>query len=424
MSERLAIHGGRPAIDRALAPYRSYGPEEVEAARSVVESGVLSAFLGADGPLFLGGPRVRAFEQAWCDWFDVPHAVTVNSATSGLVAAFGALGIEPGDEVIVTPWTMAATATAIVVWNAVPVFADIEPATFGLDPDAVEALVTDRTRAIAVTDIFGHPARIDPLMEIARRHGLKVVEDAAQAPAAMYRGRRAGTIADIGVYSLNYHKHIHTGEGGVCVTRDPALAERMQMIRNHAEAVAAGRRPADLTNLVGFNFRMGEVEAAMGTEQLRKLERLAADRTRFGTELTAALGGLEGLTPPAVEPDCTHVYYIYGMTLDTGALGVPRARIAEALRAEGVTALTDGYVNVHRLPMFEQRIAYGRGGYPFTAAERPPRYGAGTCPVAERLHDDALLGLVVCTLQLDERDLHDVVAAFHKVWRALDELRT
>lgn len=424
MSERLAIHGGRPAIDRELAPYRSYGPEEVEAARSVVESGVLSAFLGADGPLFLGGPRVRAFEQAWSDWFDVPHSVTVNSATSGLVAAFGALGIEPGDEVIVTPWTMAATATAIVVWNAIPVFADIEPSTFGLDPDAVDALVTDRTRAIAVTDIFGHPARLDPLMEIARRHGLKVVEDAAQAPAATYRGRRAGTIADIGVYSLNYHKHIHTGEGGVCVTRDPQLAERMQMIRNHAEAVAAGRQPADLANLVGFNFRMGEVEAAMGTEQLKKLERLAADRSRIGGELTDALGGLEGLTAPAVEPDCTHVYYIYGMTLDTEALGVPRARIADALRAEGVTALTDGYVNVHRLPMFESRIAYGRGGYPFTAAAHPPAYGAGTCPVAERLHDDTLLGLVVCTLQLDERDLVDVVGAFHKVWGALDELRT
>jgi dTDP-4-amino-4,6-dideoxygalactose transaminase len=424
MTEPLALLGGRPAIGRALAPYRSYGTEEAEAAARVVESGTLSSFLGAEGDLFLGGPRVREFEAAWSEWFEVPHSVSVNSATSGLIAAFGALGLEPGDEVIVTPWTMAATATAIVVWNAIPVFADIEATTFGLDPDAVEALVTPRTRAIAVTDIFGHPARLDPLIETARRHGLKVVEDAAQAPGALYRGRRAGTVADIGVYSLNYHKHIHTGEGGMCVTRDPDLAERMQLIRNHAEAVAAGRRPSDLTNLVGFNFRMGEVEAAMGTEQLKKLDRLAADRTRIGRRLDEQLGGLPGVTPPRVEDECTHVYYIYGLTLDPEALGVPRARIAEALRAEGVSALTDGYVNVHRLPMYVQRVAYGRGGYPFSAFPDAPRtYGAGACPVAERLHDEELLGLVVCTLQLDDEDLQAVVGAFHKVWDGIDALR-
>jgi dTDP-4-amino-4,6-dideoxygalactose transaminase len=425
VTSELALLGGRPAIERPLAPYRSYGREEVDAATRVVESGTLSSFLGAAGDLFLGGPRVREFEAAWCDWFDVPHAVSVNSATSGLIAAFGALGLEPGDEVIVTPWTMAATATAIVVWNAIPVFADIEPDTFGLDPDAVDALITPRTRAIAVTDIFGHPARLDPLMEIARRHGLKVVEDAAQAPAALYRGRRAGTVADVGVYSLNYHKHIHTGEGGMCVTRDPELAERMQLIRNHGEAVAAGRQPSDLSNLVGFNFRMGEIEAAMGLEQLKKLDRLAAERTRVGERLTEALGGLPGATPPRVEPDCTHVFYIYGLTLDPRELGVSRERIAEALRAEGVSALTDGYVNVHRLPMYEQRVAFGRGGYPFSAfADAPQTYGAGSCPVAERLHDDELLGLVVCTLQLDDPDLEAVVGAFHKLWGELDALRS
>ena len=419
----LALNGGRPLIERPLAPYRSYGSEEAEAAQRVIGSGVLSSFLGADGDLFLGGPRVNDFESAWSDWFGVPHSVSVNSATSGLIAAYGALGIEPGDEVIVTPWTMAATATAIVVWNAIPVFADIEPDTFGLDPAAVGALITERTRAIAVTDIFGHPARLDPLMEIAHRHGLKVVEDAAQAPGARYGDRFAGTVADIGVYSLNYHKHIHTGEGGMCVTRDPDLAERMQLIRNHAEAVAGTRRPDDLRNLVGFNFRMGEIEAAMGSEQLRKLDRLATERSAIGARLTQELGDLQGVTPPRVERDCKHVYYIYGLTLDPEEIGVSRARIVAALRAEGVSALTDGYVNVHRLPMFERGIAYGDRGYPFTAGERAPRYGAGICPVAERLHDQDLLGLVVCTLQLGEEDFEAVVGAFRKVWDGLDELR-
>src|SRR5262249_27529008 len=159
--------------------------------------------------------------------FGVRHAVAVNSATSGLIAAVGAAGIEPGDEVIVSPWTMAASATAILVWNAIPVFADIEPDTFNLDPALVEANVTPRTRAIRVPDIFGHAAQLDPLMAIADRHRLKVIEDAAQTPSALYHGRRVGTISHIGVYSLNFHKHIHTGEGGVCVTNDAALAERL-----------------------------------------------------------------------------------------------------------------------------------------------------------------------------------------------------
>jgi perosamine synthetase len=419
--EKLAVLGGEPAIRHDFAPYRSYGVEEVEAARSVVESGVMSAYLGVWGDWFLGGPRVREFESDWAEWFGVPHAVAVNSATSGLIAAVGALGIEPGDEVIVTPWTMSATATAIVVWNAVPVFADIEPRTFCLDPAAVEALITERTRAIAVTDIFGHAGRLDELMEIARRHDLKVIEDAAQAPGAMYHGRRAGTVADVGVYSLNYHKHIHTGEGGMCVTRDAEVADRMQMIRNHAEAVAADRGPIDLTNMIGFNFRMGEVEAAMGAAQLKKLERLAADRERVGTRLTEALSGLDGLTPPVVEDGCTHIYYMHGSTLDTAALGIPRAKIAAALRAEGVPALAQGYVNVHRMPMFAQRIAYGRGGYPL--ADAPDTYGDGRCPVAERLHDHDLLAIAACTLALSDDEVDMIGAAFHKVWGALDQLR-
>ncbi|MGZ3696746.1 MAG: DegT/DnrJ/EryC1/StrS family aminotransferase, partial [Bdellovibrionota bacterium] len=218
MTEKLALLGGPKTITAEFPVYNPFGPEEVRAAKEVVESGVLSKFVGAWIPDFYGGKKVQEFENAWAKHFRVEHAVSVNSATSGLMAALGAIDLEPGDEVIVSPWTMCATATSILVWNAIPVFADIEPETFNLDPASIERNITPRTRAIVVTDIAGHPADLERIMEIARQHGLKVIEDAAQAPGARYKDRFVGTIADIGVYSLNYHKHIHTGEGGVCVT--------------------------------------------------------------------------------------------------------------------------------------------------------------------------------------------------------------
>src|SRR4051812_13363092 len=187
-ADRLALFGGTPVIRNAFRRYNSYGPEEVAAARAVVESGALSGFYGSWIPAFKGGEKVRAFEQAWSSYFNVKHAVTVNSATSGLMAAVGAIGIEPGDEVIVTPLTMSATATAIVLWQGIPVFTDVQRDTFNLDPAAIEARITKRTRAIVVTDMFGHAADMDEIMAIARRHGLRVIEDAAQSPGALYHG--------------------------------------------------------------------------------------------------------------------------------------------------------------------------------------------------------------------------------------------
>lgn len=424
-SSKLALFGGAPVIASPLPPFHSVGEEEAQAAAEVVRGGVLSAYIGAPGEFFMGGPRVRAFEEQAARHFGVKHAVAVNSWTSGLVASVGAIGVEPGDEIITTPWTMAATATAILHWNAIPVFADIDRASFNIDAASVERLVSPRTRAIMAVDIFGQSADMAALRAVADRHGLKLLVDTAQSPGARVDGRFAGTLGDIGGYSLNYHKHIHCGEGGIVVTDDDRLAQRVRLIRNHAECVVQGSDPVELANMLGHNFRMGEIEAAIASLQLGKLAGRVESRQRAAAALDQGLAGLAGLRTPQVSAGNTHVYYVYGLTLDAAVLGVPRARIIEALRAEGVPGLMAGYQNIHLLPLFQQRIAYGTGGFPWTSpyASRDVRYAPGTCPVAEELHADSFLGLSLCMCEFGPAEVDLVVAAFRKVWAALDALR-
>ena len=401
------------------------GQEEVLAAKKVVETGVLSKFLGCWDPDFFGGENVQDFEKKWASYFGAKHAVAVNSNTSGLMAALGAIELEPGDEVIVSPWTMCASATAILVWNAIPVFADIEPETYGLCPISIEKNISPRTKAIMVTDIFGHAADLTAIMAIAKKHNLKVIEDCAQAPGAKFNEKYVGTIADIGVFSLNYHKHIHTGEGGMCVTNDSVLAERMQLIRNHAEAVVADKGVSNIVNMIGFNFRLGEIEAAIGMEQLKKLKHLVDLRIHAADRLSAGLKNLKGLKVPLVKPNCTHVYYIFPMTLDPILLGVPRDRILAALEAEGVPALAGGYQNVHLLPLYQKKIAYGSKGYPWINGSQVSTvsYRKGICPVAEKLQDETYLGLSFCSHRFNDAEIDLVIAGFQKVWAHLPSLR-
>lgn len=423
MTDTLALNGGTPAIPAPLESFRSMGEDEVQAASRVVRSGVLSAFIGAPGEFFMGGPEVRAFERKAADYFGVKHAVSVNSWTSGLIAAVGAIGVEPGDEIITTPWTMSATAMAILHWNAIPVFADIDPKSFNIDPVSVEKLIGPRTRAIMAVDIFGQSADMTTLRDIAGRHGLKLLTDSAQAPGARTGNRFTGTLADIGGFSLNYHKHIHCGEGGILVTDDDRMAERLALLRNHAESVIKSEDPAELANMIGYNFRMGEIEAAIASVQLDKLEARVASRQRAARQLDAGLAGLAGLTTPMVEPDGTHVYYVYGMTLDVDEIGVSRDRILAALLAEGVPGLMAGYQNLHLLPIFRTKVAYGTQGFPWTLAEREIPYGPGICPVAEELHARTFFGINLCMCEFAPDDVAVIVDAFRKVWANLDVLK-
>jgi dTDP-4-amino-4,6-dideoxygalactose transaminase len=414
----LALHGGEPVRTRPFPARPGLAPLAREAVGEVLESGVLSRFIGSWGEDFAGGPRVRALERAWEERFGVRHAVSMNSATSALNAAVAAVGAGPGDEVIVSPYTMSASATCALVNGAIPVFADIEARTYCLDPASVRERITPRTKAIVAVDIFGCPADYDALVEIAAEHGLALIEDAAQAPGGAHPRGPAGTLGDIGVFSLNYHKTIQSGEGGVAVTNDDALADRLRLARNHGEVVVAGMG-SEHVDVLGFNYRMGEIEAAIADAQLRELDALTEPRIAHAARLTEALAGLEGVHPPVVPDGCRHVYYLYVVRLDPDALGIPRARFAEALRAEGVP-VTEGYVRpIYREPLYQRRAAFPFGD-PRNAGSGD--YTEGICPTCERMHDREVLFHDLVHAGLSEGDVDDIAAAFRKVHARRHEL--
>lgn len=420
--DRLALFGGRPVVDSPLPAYRSMGVAEMDLVCEVVRSGCLSGFYGSWGDQFFGGPKVRAFEKAWADRFGVRYAVAVNSATSGLFAAMGAIGIGPGDEVIVPPYTMSATAMAPLVYGGVPVFADIDPDTFCLSPRAVREAVTPSTKAILAVNLFGHPAPLTELMAIAREHGIVLVEDNAQGPLAAEGRRLAGTVGHIGVFSLNYHKHIHTGEGGMCVTDDADLALRLQLIRNHGENVVEALGIENLTNLIGFNYRMTELSAAVGLAQVRNLDRHVSRREETARRLSRGVEGLDGLTPPVSREGCRHVYYLWALRFDSEAVGVTRSLFSKALDAEGFPHFV-GYVRpLYHLPVFQRRVARSRSGC--HALDRSGvDYRDVVCPVAERMYDDELICFENCMFELDGERTDLLVEAIRKVHRHRHMLR-
>jgi dTDP-4-amino-4,6-dideoxygalactose transaminase len=337
----------------------------------------------------------------------------MNSATSGLIAAMGAVGIGPGDEVIVSPYSMSASAIAPLFYGGVPVFADIDPDYFCLDYDSVVKAITPATRAIIAVNLFGHPAELARLRKLADEKGLYLIEDSAQATLATEHGRFVGTVGHIGIYSLNIHKHIQTGEGGVCVTADPEIAKRLQLIRNHGENVTDWLGVDDITNLVGFNFRMTELGAAMARVQLSRIEELVGRVEKIAARLTEGLGNLKGITLPAVRSGCSHNYYMWSVKIDAAALGASRDAFSKALAAEGFPNAT-GYVKpIYWLPMFQKRIAIGREGFPFTLRDR--HYPMGLCPVVERMHNELLLQYQPVSWNVDDEQLEMMIEAFRKV---------
>lgn len=423
-SGTLALLGGQPVRSEPLPVYNTIGAEEKAAVMDVLDSGELSGFVASADKYFWGGRQVRALEKAFCERYGVAHAVAVNSATSGLHCAVSATGVGPGDEVIVPPYTMSASATAILMCGAIPVFADIDDKTFCLDPQSVEANITPYTKAIMAVNLYGHPAPLQELRRIADKHGLYLIEDNAQAPSAESQGKYTATVGDIGVFSFNRHKTMQSGEGGVVVTNNEALALKAALMRNHGEVVVDAMQVNDIVNTIGVNYRMSEMEAAVALVQFGKLDALNADRIRLANHLTSRLADIPGLTPPHVADGCTHVYYFYPIKYDAAVTGIPRNLFAKAVQAEGFT-LRPGYVTpLYLQPVYQKKICFGDKGYPFTASPRNAEltYARGLCPVTERLQDQDLMVTNIIYPPLTEADMDAFVTACQKVLDNRDAL--
>lgn len=427
---KLALLGGEPVRRHLFPPHNTIGPEEKRAALEVLDSGNLSQFLGSWSDDFYGGPKIQEFERAWAKHTDTKHALSVNSNTSGLFAAIGACNLGPGDEVIVSPYTMTASAIAPVVYGAVPVFADIDPRTFCLDPASIEQRITKYTKAILVVHLFGHPADMNAINALAKRYNLLVIEDCAQSPDTYYHGKIVGGLGDLGVFSLNYHKHIHTGEGGLVTTNNEALAEKVSLIRNHGEIVVEDKGTKDLVNILGFNYRLTELQAAIGSEQLKKLPSLMEIRRQNSRFLDERLGQFDGVTPPYVEEGCVHSYYTQSYRYNPDIIGIPRDTFLQALRAELPSSygrekdslIGGGYSHpLYLEPIYQQRV--GKCAFNCPRYQGRVSYEPGLCPVTERMYYSELFFFEYNRPGMTQADLQDVVDGFEKVYTNREQLR-
>lgn len=303
--------------------------EEIDGVVSVMRSGMIAE-----------GPRVMEFEGAFRDYVGSGHAVAVNSGTAALHVALLALGIGKGDEVVTTPFTFIATANSILYTGARPVFADIEPDTFNIDPGQVESKITSRTRAILPVDLYGHPAEMKAIMDIAKDRGLSVIEDACQAHGAMLNGKKTGSF-DIGCFSFYPTKNMTTGEGGMITCNDETLAEKARAIRSH------GSKVKYYHDTLGFNMRMTDIAAAIGLAQLKKVEEFNKKRIENAEYLTGLLRDINGIVTPVVKPGCRHVFHQYTVRV-TDAFPLSRDELSLELNKAGIGNSVFYPVPVHR----------------------------------------------------------------------------
>lgn len=391
MSQELALYGGKPVRETVL-PYGRHCIEEDDIA-AVAEA------LRADW--ITAGSRVGEFEEALAARVGARYAVAFSSGTAALHGAVFAARIGPGDEVITTPLTFAASANCILFQGGTPVFADVRSDTFNIDLEQIQARITPKTKGILPVDFTGQPCDLAPILELARKHRLLVIEDAAHALGGEYEGRPLGSIADLTMFSFHPVKHITTGEGGMITTNDSRLAQRLRIFRNHCISSEARERQEqgawhyDLVDL-GYNYRLTDFQCALGKSQLGKLERFLGRREAIAARYTEAFQELPEVILPARAPRLRHAWHLFVLLLRLEALKVDRATIFRALRAENI-GVNVHYIPVHLHPYYRQRFGYRPGDF----------------PKAEWAYE-RLLSLPIFP-KMTDRDVDDVIRAVSKV---------
>ena len=424
-TSRLAIEGGPPAISPGRhRRWPDITPADHEAIGRVLDSGELWGAFGTE---------VTALQEEWAAFCGARHCLAVNSGTAALHCGVVAVGVEPGDEVIVPAFSFIATPMSVLHAGAVPVFCDIEPHTFNIDPDRIEALITPRTRAIMPVHMHGVVADMARLREIAGRHGLALIEDAAQAHGAKYAGRNAGTLGEVAAFSLNGAKNLSAGEGGLFVTDDEdryRAAKRLAIFGEDTPRLEPGEFRAYWSHGVGWNYRTHELTAALARSQLRRLPGYNETARSNAAILTAGLAELPGLVPPHIPEDRVSVYHRYRVRLEPEAIGFDgspvelRDRLLAALRAEGVAASTWQLLPLPASPIFRRATVApwrpGRDDEPLAPWD-PSAY-----PETSRLLDSSLvLGPEATPLYVQDAALMDeYVEAVDKVLQRIDVVLT
>ena len=427
MKGRLAINGGARAVPEGLKRrWPDITQADKDAVMAVLDRNVLT---GQDH-----GPEAAALQEDWADFTGSKHALTFNSGTAALHTALFAAGVQPGDEVITTAFSFSGTCLPILQQQAIPVFVDIDPRTFNIDASRIEEKISERTKALLPVHMHGLPADMDEILALAEKYGLAVVEDACQAHGSTYKGRMAGTIGDLGGFSLNATKNLSGGEGGFLLTDSDEYAERAKMMRTFGEKLDDQDRRfrSYACHTIGWNYRLQELPAAFARSQLKRLPQYNAIAQRNGAFLSEQLGKISGLQPPFVPEGSSTIYHKYRLRFDPDALGLEMAparlrdRLLDALEAEGVTMSLWHYEPMPAFPIFRDRdIGYGNG-YPWRSAlyDGDVTYDPQEYPQALRMFETTLIvhdERHSITIQ-DMALMECYAEAFHKVFENLDEL--
>ncbi|WP_247236719.1 DegT/DnrJ/EryC1/StrS aminotransferase family protein [Telluribacter sp. SYSU D00476] len=399
----LAIHGGAKTVTRTF-PWPVFDESEVQAVMSIVQSGAWG------NPDCKG--EVEAFEKDFAAYCGTRYAVSCVNGSVSLRLALIACGVRPGDEVIVPPYTFIATASTVIEANCVPVFVDIDPATYNISPEAIEAAITERTRAIIPVHFAGQACDMDRIMEIARRHNLRVIEDAAHAHGAEYKGRKLGTIGDVGSFSFQSSKNLNSGEGGIIVTNDEPLYQMMASLRNVGRM--EGGQWYDHYN-PGCNYRITQLQAVLLSHQLKRLDEQTRTRNQNGLYLNELLGTIDGITPlERGFGETLHAYHLYIFKYDKAKFGgVPKDEFVAMLAAEGVPCFK-GYPHpLYRQPLFQQK------NFMCYAIPDSVDYTGVFCPVAERACSEEAVWILQPAMLGTREDMESFAQAIIKIQKAV-----
>ncbi|MBI2302948.1 MAG: DegT/DnrJ/EryC1/StrS family aminotransferase [Armatimonadetes bacterium] len=420
MSSRLAIAGGTPVVTRD--DYQNW-PIITDDDRRLVNE-VLDSGIVAGGT----APQVSALEREWAAYIGTQHCLTTVSGTSALHMALAAVGVKPGDEVITSAFTFLASASCALHQNAVPVFVDIDPRTYCMDPSQLEAAITEHTKAVIPVHIQGLSADLDPILAIAKQHGLHVIEDACQAHGATYKGRRVGSFGDVGTFSLNNFKNLCGGEGGLFTTDSEEYLNKGVLIRCFGDEVdEVSHRRVYNASILGYMYRNQELPAALARAQLLHLDENNAVRIANADYLSAELAKIPGVIPPYCPPDCRHVYFMYNVRFDAPAAGEDgdrrrfRVAVEKALYCEGVLVGQWQTMPVPAQDLFQSQLGYGGSRHPWALNEAKGvryNYDPAQFPVAQMLCDTYTV--VHGVHAPNGKELMDkILSAFHKVFSDL-----